>query len=40
MTLWTFLYQVLCPAPSCRAAVARLLAYLGIADDGSASAAT
>ena len=28
VTLWTFLYQVLCPDPSCRAAVAHLLACL------------
>jgi len=28
VTLWTFLYQVLCPDPSCRAAVAHLLAAL------------
>lgn len=28
VTLWTFLYQVLAPDQSCRAAVARLLAYL------------
>jgi hypothetical protein len=28
VTLWTFLYQVLCPDPSCRQAVAHLLAYL------------
>jgi hypothetical protein len=28
VTLWTFLYQVLCPDPSCRAAVAHLLATL------------
>ena len=40
VTLWTFLYQVLCPDPSCRAAVARLLAYLGAGGDTSASAAT
>jgi len=29
VTLWTFLYQVLSPDQSCRAAVARLLAFLG-----------
>jgi hypothetical protein len=40
VTLWTFLYQVLCPDPSCRAAVARLLAYLGAGGESSASAAT
>lgn len=28
VTIWTFLYQVLAPDQSCRAAVARLLAYL------------
>ena len=28
VTLWTFLYQVLCPDASCRQAVAHLLAYL------------
>ena len=28
VTLWTFLCQVLCPDPSCRQAVAHLLAYL------------
>jgi len=40
ITLWTFLYQVLCPDPSCRSAVARLLAFLGIRGDDSASADT
>ena len=40
LTLWTFLYQVLGPDPSCRAAVARLLAFLGARGDASASAAT
>jgi hypothetical protein len=39
MTLWTFLYQVLCPDPSCRAAVARLLAYLGARGDPAAASA-
>lgn len=40
VTLWTFLYQVLSPDPSCQAAVARLLAYLGATSATSASAAT
>jgi hypothetical protein len=40
LTLWTFLYQALSPDPSCRAAVARLLAFLGARGDGSASADT
>lgn len=40
VTLWTFLYQVLCPDPSCRCAVARLLAFLGVHGDDSASAHT
>jgi hypothetical protein len=40
VTLWTFLYQILSPDPSCRAAVARLLAWLGAGGDVSASAAT
>jgi len=40
VTLWTFLYQVLCPDPSCRCAVARLLAFLGVHGDDSASADT
>jgi len=40
LTLWTFLYQVLSPDPSCRAAVARLLAFLGARGDSSASADT
>lgn len=40
VTLWAFLYQVLCPDPSCRAAVAHLLAFLGAGGDASASAAT
>ena len=37
VTIWTFLYQVLAPDQSCRAAVARLLAYLcvGGRDTGS-----
>ena len=40
LTLWTFLYQVLSPDRSCRAAVARLLAFLGARGDTSASAET
>jgi len=40
VTLWTFLYQVLAPDQSCRAAVARLLALLCLAGEGLASAAT
>jgi len=40
VTLWTFLYQVLCPDPSCRAAVARLLAFLGVQGDDAVSAQT
>jgi hypothetical protein len=40
VTLWTFLYQVLSPDQSCRAAVARLLAFLGRAGDAQASAKT
>lgn len=40
VTLWTFLYQVLCPDPSCRAAVAHLLAALAVRGDSSASADT
>ena len=40
LTLWMFLYQVLSPDSSCRAAVARLLAYLGAKGDASASADT
>src|SRR5664280_2255034 len=40
LTLWTFLYQVLSPDPSCRAAVARLLAFLGAKGDLSARADT
>lgn len=37
VTLWTFLYQVLCPDPSCQAAVSRLLAILGAQGDDSVS---
>ena len=40
VTIWTFLYQVLTPDQSCRAAVARLLALLCLAGEGLASAAT
>jgi len=38
VTIWTFLYQVLSPDQSCRAAVARLLALLCINGEGLASA--
>ena len=38
LTIWTFLYQVLAPDQSCRAAVARLLAFLCIGDNSSGSA--
>lgn len=40
VTIWTFLYQVLAPDQSCRAAVARLLALLCLAGEGLASATT
>ena len=40
VTIWTFLYQVLTPDQSCRAAVARLLALLCINGEGSCSAKT
>jgi hypothetical protein len=40
LTIWTFLYQVLSPDQSCRAAVARLLAFLCVGGDGSGSAKT
>jgi hypothetical protein len=40
VTLWTFLYQVLCPDHSCRCAVARLLAQHGAGQFSRASAAT
>jgi len=40
LTLWTFLYQVLSADQSCRAAVARLLAFLGLGGDPAASAKT
>jgi hypothetical protein len=40
VTLWTFLYQVLCSDPSCRAAVAHLLAFLAARGDAVGSAQT
>jgi hypothetical protein len=40
VTIWTFLYQVLAPDQSCRAAVARLLAWVCLAGGGLTSAAT
>jgi hypothetical protein len=40
VTIWTFLYQVLTPDQSCRAAVARLLAFLCVNGDGPVSAKT
>jgi Transposase DDE domain len=40
VTLWTFLYQVLCPDPSCRAAVAHLLAFLAVRGQPGANADT
>lgn len=40
VTIWTFLYQVLAPDQSCRAAVARFLALLCLAGEGLASAVT
>jgi len=40
VTIWTFLYQVLAPDQSCRAAVARLLALLCLGGQNSASAKT
>ncbi len=40
VTIWTFLYQVLAPDQSCRAAVARLLAFLCVGGSGSGSAKT
>lgn len=40
VTIWTFLYQVLASDQSCRAAVARLLAFLCVSGDGSGSAKT
>ena len=40
VTIWTFLYQVLASDQSCRAAVARLLAFLCVGGQGSGSAKT
>jgi hypothetical protein len=40
LTIWTFLYQVLAADQSCRAAVARLLAFLCVGGQGSESAKT
>jgi hypothetical protein len=40
LTIWTFLYQVLASDQSCRAAVARLLAFLCVGGDDSGSAKT
>ncbi|MBP7053974.1 MAG: IS4 family transposase [Phycisphaerae bacterium] len=40
LTLWTFLYQVLASDPSCRAAVARLLAFLCVQGEDGGSAKT
>ncbi len=40
VTIWTFLYQVMSPDQSCRAAVARLLAFLCVGGKDSASAKT
>jgi hypothetical protein len=40
LTIWTFLYQVLASDQSCRAAVARLLAFLCVGGQGSGSART
>jgi hypothetical protein len=40
VTIWTFLYQVLASDQSCRAAVARLLAFLCLASGDSTSAKT
>jgi hypothetical protein len=40
LTIWTFLYQVLASDQSCRAAVARLLAFLCVGGQGSGSAKT
>jgi len=40
VTIWTFLYQVLASDQSCRAAVARLLAFLCVGGDPSGSAKT
>jgi hypothetical protein len=38
LRIWTFLYQVLASDPSCRAAVARLLAFLCVGGEDSRSA--
>lgn len=40
VTIWTFLYQVLAPDQSCRAAVARLLAFLCVGGHNTCSAKT
>jgi len=40
LTIWTFLYQVLAADQSCRAAVARLLAFLCVGGEGPGSAKT
>jgi len=40
VTIWAFLYQVLAPDQSCRAAVARLLAYLCVGGHGTPSPKT
>ena len=40
VTIWTFLYQVLASDQSCRAAVARLLAFLCVGKEGSGQAKT
>jgi len=40
MTIWTFLYQVLASDQSCRAAVARLLAFLRVCGDASGTPKT
>lgn len=40
LTIWTFLYQVLASDQSCRAAVARLLAFLCVGGEGAGSAKT
>jgi len=40
VTIWTFLYQVLSSDQSCRAVVARLLAFLCVGGDGSGRAKT
>jgi hypothetical protein len=40
LTIWTFLYQALASDQSCRAAVARLLAFLSVGGDGTGRAKT